>query len=140
MTDRFAAAHKAQTTHGEATRGAWTPTYRAWRYMRDRVARDPGYVTVSVCARWNSYANFRADMGEQPEGRTLDRIKGALIYSPATCRWSTSKEQANNTSRNVVITRLGRTQTLVQWAAESGLNYRTVHNRSTRAGGRSSGH
>jgi len=29
---------------------------------------------ISVCARWSEYVNFLADMGERPEGKTLDRI------------------------------------------------------------------
>lgn len=102
--------------------------------MRDRVARDPGYRHVTICERWSSYANFKADMGEQPEGKTLDRINGSWVYSPTTCRWATPKEQANNTERNVMITRFGKTQTLKQWADEVGLNYKTVHNRVTTCG------
>lgn len=129
MTDFFAAAHRAQTTHGEAVRGAWTPTYRAWRYMRDRVARDPDYALVLIDLRWNDYESFKADMGEQPEGKTLDRVDGALVYSKATCRWATPKEQANNKTTNVRITRFGRTQTLAEWAAGHSIVYKTVYSR-----------
>jgi hypothetical protein len=102
--------------------------------MRDRVARDPGYAHVTICALWSEFSQFKKDMGEQPEGKTLDRVNGAFVYSPETCRWATPKEQANNTSRNVVVSLFGRAQTLSQWATEVGLNYRTVHNRVNACG------
>lgn len=97
--------------------------------MRDRVARDPVYAAVRICARWNSYEAFKADMGEQPAGKTLDRKNGSLLYSKATCKWSTPTEQANNTARNVVVSFAGKEQTLAQWAKELGLVYGTLHSR-----------
>ncbi len=129
-----AEANKARATHGEASRGSWSKTYRAWRYMRDRVARDPGYAHVTICARWSSYTNFKADMGEQPEGKTLDRIDGAFEYGPTTCRWATPVEQANNTSRNARFTFNGQTKTLAQWAKVTGMNPHTLHNRINACG------
>lgn len=73
-------------------------------------------------------------MGEQPDGKTLDRVAGAAIYSKATCRWATTKEQANNTSRNVLFAFAGQTKTLAQWAESVGMNYRTLHNRINACG------
>ena len=134
MGDRFFAAHAAQTTHGHAKRGQLTPTYRAWRSMRNRVAHDPDYEDVAICSRWSNFSFFLADMGEQPVGKTLDRVGGSLLYSRETCRWATPTEQANNTSRNVRVAFQGKTQTLAEWARELGLNYKTVHNRVTTCG------
>lgn len=52
---------------------------------------------ITVCGRWlESFENFYADMGERPEGKTLDRIKNDLGYSPENCKWSTRKEQQLN--------------------------------------------
>jgi hypothetical protein len=82
-----------------------TPTYRSWQAMKERCFNEKsiGYKRyggkgITVCERWkNSFENFLADMGERPEGKTIDRIDHTGNYEPSNCKWSTRKEQARNT-------------------------------------------
>jgi hypothetical protein len=66
----------------------------------------------------NSFEKFLADMGEKPEGKSLDRIDNNAGYSPNNCRWATPQEQARNTRRNRWLTYAGKTMVLEDWARE----------------------
>jgi hypothetical protein len=87
---------------------------------------------ISVCKRWECFENFYEDMGEPPEGRSLDRIDNNKGYSPGNCRWATRKEQNTNQRSNVLIEFAGRTQTLSEWANEKGINRMTIRSRLDR--------
>jgi hypothetical protein len=85
---------------------------------------------IEVCQQWrDDFDQFVADMGQAPEGRSLDRIDNDLGYSPENCRWATIKEQLNNQRRNHRITHDGQTQTLAQWADQLGIRVDTLHKR-----------
>lgn len=57
---------------------------------------------IMVCDRWRSFENFLADMGERPEGTTLDRRDNDGNYEPGNCRWATAIEQRAN-RREVLV-------------------------------------
>ena len=89
--------------HGHTTRASTTRTYNTWKGMhgRCRYERVNGFGSyggrgITVCDRWSTFENFLADMGERPEGMTLDRIDVNGRYEPSNCKWSTPKEQAQN--------------------------------------------
>ena len=56
---------------------------------------------ITVCERWQTFDNFLADMGERPEGMTLDRVDNDGPYEPGNCRWATLSQQQKNQRRRV---------------------------------------
>jgi len=89
--------------HSHARCGAMTPTYNTWRAIHDRclnpnVVNYPRYggKGIQLCERWLIFENFLTDMGERPEGTTIDRIDPYGNYEPGNCRWATPKEQGAN--------------------------------------------
>lgn len=107
-----------------------TPTFNSWSSAIERCYRKTadqyphyGGRGITVCDRWReSFENFLADMGERPDGCTLDRhpdVDGN--YEPGNCRWATAAQQANNKRNSRYVTRDGRTQTITEWAREFGI-------------------
>jgi len=117
-----------------------TKTYFAWRNMcrRCQDKKDIAWVNyggrgITVCARWlKSYDNFFADMGEVPDGKSLDRLDTNKGYRPNNCRWATKEEQLNNQRRNVRLTHNGMTLTVSQWAKKLTLRTDTLFKRLQR--------
>jgi hypothetical protein len=89
-----------RTAHGRHG----TPTYRSWRSMKTRCTNPnhEGYTYyggrgIRVCDRWaESFETFLADMGDRPEGTSLDRIDPDGDYEPGNVRWATASEQRRN--------------------------------------------
>lgn len=87
----------------------------------DRHTRDYTERGITVCDRWLKFENFLSDMGERPEGKTLDRIKNSLGYSLDNCRWATRSEQQQNTRRTRMLTYQGVTMCKKDWAKRLGI-------------------
>jgi hypothetical protein len=119
-----------------------TKIYWVWQQMLRRCYtptncsyKNYGARGIKVCERWHSFPLFLQDMGEAPEGMTLERDNNNGDYEPSNCRWATRKEQARNFRRNVVIEFRGKTQSMVEWCEELSLRYVAVSQRY-RAGDR----
>ena len=113
-------------------------TYLIWRGMIVRTTKktDKAHLYydkgIRTCDRWLSFNNFFADMGEAPDGMSIDRLDNNRGYEPSNCRWATSIEQANNTSRNRIITAHGKSMTVAMWAREINVKPNTIYYRLRR--------
>jgi len=125
----------AKPTHGHTSRAMsggqrQTSTYSIWRGMLARCLNpknhkynDYGGRGIKVCARWLSFENFLADMGERPEGLTLDRRETNGDYSPENCRWASWPTQRRNRS-DVKLEPHEPAQ--IRWLIENGAMFKDV--------------
>lgn len=75
---------------------AWT---NMWQRTTNPNHRDYSYYGgrgISVCERWRSFTLFYEDMGDRPEGLSIERVDNEAGYSPENCKWATKSEQMKN--------------------------------------------
>jgi hypothetical protein len=118
------------------TRPHYTPTYQSWMAMRQR-CRSPNHKYyanyggrgIQICDRWDTYALFLEDMGERPDGTSLDRLDSDGHYEPSNCRWATRTQQNRHTTQNRVIEFQGQLKCLSEWCELLALNYARTYAR-----------
>lgn len=123
--------YKRNYKHGHTQNSKISPTWSSWAAMIGRcynktntAFRSYGAKGIDVCPRWkgdDGFINFYYDMGDRPEGKTLDRIDGAKGYSPDNCRWATIEEQTNNQKSNVKVMWQGKQYNVSQLMKKLGI-------------------
>lgn len=131
----LAKARETMVKHG----ASYTRLYEIWLGMRKRCLNPNakfwsryGGRGIGICQEWDQFARFAADMGEPPDGTSLDRIDNDKGYSKENCRWASKIEQANNCSSNRRLEHEGRSLTLAQWSRELGAGRGTISARLKR--------
>jgi len=129
---------KSYCKHGHCSRNK-TKTYRSWRSMMARCynTKHPHYKNyggrgILVCIKWFRFEGFLDDMGERPNGMTLDRIEDAKIYCKSTCRWATYKQQGRNRRNNRMLKYGNQIHCLTEWAEITGIKKTTLRERLSR--------
>jgi len=110
--------------------------YRIWGNMKQRCYNPNNTVYdrygkrgIQICDEWRtSFKSFAewANANGYTDEMTIDRIDNDGNYCPENCRLASRKEQANNRSDNNLITYNSKTQTVMQWAEELGIDHRTL--------------
>lgn len=127
---------KRMKIHGRAHTREWN----IWQNMKRRCNNpdhpryaDWGGRGITVCERWNtSFVEFFNDMGECPEGHTIERIDNCKGYEPSNCKWATLFEQAQNSRKNRYLTHNGQTLAMSEWARRVLLPYDVIRGRLNR--------
>lgn len=116
-----------------------TPQYGMWRRMiqrcTDKNCTDYKYYGgrgITVHQTWLDYDTFLKDVGERPEGLTLDRIDNNKGYEPGNVRWVDRKTQSNNTSSNAKFEYNGKLHSIQELADLAGIEYGTMKARLQR--------
>jgi hypothetical protein len=129
------ATRQANTSHGYSG----SATYKCWGHMKERCLNpnhkkylDYGGRGITICERWLQFENFLEDMGEKPEGYSLDRINNEKGYEPGNCHWATLEEQDRNKRVNHLLTHNGETHCASEWAEIVGINRATLETRLNR--------
>lgn len=100
VRERTAKGNEYAKTHGLSKH----PLYSTWATMKQRCYNPNTYKFnhyggrgIQVCEAWlNSFEIFLKDMGERPEGATLNRINNDGDYHPDNCEWSSYSDQNRN--------------------------------------------
>lgn len=111
-------AKETATLHGlqgTAEHKIWTGIKTRCYVVSSTMCEEYGGSDVTMCDRWlepdgKGFLNFLEDMGERPEGMSINRVGGAKIYSKETCEWATNsiqgydqKKPISNTSGKVGV-------------------------------------
>lgn len=76
-----------------------TRTYKSWAEMKRRCGTR-WWKNITYDPRWEDFTEFYKDMGERPEGTSLDRIDVRGNYCKQNCRWADTITQSNNRTSN----------------------------------------
>lgn len=119
----------AQFKHGKCE----SREYQSWREMKRRCNNKEnenyGGRGITYCERWEEFELFLEDMGERPEGTSLDRIDNNKGYYRENCRWATCKEQINNRRITTRVEYNGREVGLGELVTLTGISYVTLRKR-----------
>lgn len=104
---------------------SYLKSYVTWDKMICRCTKknEQGYSNyggrgIKICDKWMKMDGFFDDMGERPDGMSLDRIDNNKGYFKENCRWATQKQQHRNKRSNRIITIDGESKCIAEWAED----------------------
>jgi len=126
---------KRATKHGASKSGV----YKSWMKMVSRCNNSNNYKFgyyggrgIKVSEDWLSFENFYKDMGDRPDGMSIERVDNNKGYSKENCCWATRSEQAKNKRSAVMLKHNGKSQCIADWSRELGIHRSTIVSRNRR--------
>lgn len=107
----------------------WEGMHRRCSNPKDKDFALYGGRGIRVCEAWHDPTVFANDMGEKPNGCSLDRIDPNGDYCPENCRWATPAEQGANKRTNRMIEHDGQVLHMSEWCRRLSVKPSTVLNR-----------
>ena len=130
------------TKHGGARTKHRSGAYSSWANMMTRSewgshpsSKDYKDKGIRVALKWHSFDAFLSDMGERPEGTSIDRIDGTKGYSPENCRLATRAEQVKNRNNVLWVIFGGKPVLVIDLCEEHKISRKALYSRSNRRGG-----
>lgn len=128
-------AKTAGLKHGDS----YVRLYSIWSGMKNRCYnptnikyKNYGGRGIKICEEWkNDYISFKnwAINNGYAENLTIERKDVNGDYCPENCYWATLEEQANNTTRNRIITYKNETLTVTQWSRKLNIPVSKIRSR-----------
>ena len=116
-----------------------SPCYHVWQGMRARclqpTSKDYDYYGgrgITICPEWDDFFVFEEQMGERPEGYTLERKDNDGPYCKDNCVWVSRADQNANRRSVIMITHDGLTLSIADWARKLGIGYQVLYGRYRR--------
>ena len=114
-------------------------TYKTWARMKERCMNPKnknwanyGGRGILISNSWLNFSNFYKDMGKKPADKSIDRINNDGNYSKNNCKWSSPREQSNNSRMNHVLVYKGESLNVSEWARKLNINSSTLFSRLQR--------
>lgn len=113
-----------------------TSEWNIWQAIRQRCTNpnNPDYKNyggrgIGLCERWEEFSSFLADMGEKPDGYSIERVDLNKHYEPSNCKWIPIGEQSRNRRMNKTIVVNGEPMLMIDAAKAVGIKYATLKRR-----------
>lgn len=125
-------ASSLKRTHGASN----TPAHNTWSGMIQRCTNpntkqysDYGGRGITVCEEWRDFSAFLRDMGQPPNGYTIERKDNDKGYNKENCIWADRKTQQRNRRIMKKISHNGENRCLSEWAEIYGVERDLVMSR-----------